>query len=820
MRVSYRWLSRLVIDLPAVEEVAARLTMGGLEVEAIEQPVVQYGDRLVIARIVEMGPHPSADRLSLCQVDDGEGRAAIVCGARNMKAGDTVVLARPGCELPGGTRIKVAKLRGVESRGMLCSAAELGLPTAGEGILILEQGLMAGAPAAPMLGLDDSVMEVAVTPNRGDCLSMRGIAREVAALCGCGLAPEFALPSPSWNSRRHRPPVRIEAGAACSHYRGIVVRGVSVGASPTWLRTRLSAAGLRPISNVVDVTNYVLLEAGQPLHAFDLALLGGPELTVRYARAGERLRTLDDRDVELDAGDLVIADAKGPVALAGVMGGADTAVNDRSCDIFLEGAAFTPADVRRSSRRLGILSDSSARFERGIDTGAVEAALWRAARLIVEVAGGRIEEGFCGDGVAPGTGAPILLRSARIERILGTAVAAQQTQRILVSLGATVAPHPSGVEVTVPNHRNDLTREIDLIEEVARVRGYDSFRSELPAVQMHPVSLSACDRAARDLRGLLASRGFYEHVGLAFASAETNARLRGLHRDESDCVRVRNPLRADENELRRSALHSLLEAYRLNVAVGETRVDLFCLGRTFAWDGPGAPCAADATNAAAIAQGRNGRAVRQIETLSGLLAGARPGRGVGRSERPAFGDAKAVVEAAVALLAPYGRFSFVPCAERREYHPLACARVLAGDEPVGYLGRLHPVMAEELEITEEIYLFEVDWRRVVEYSPRHEGLRPIPRYPSSSRDVSLLVPRRLAASAVIEVVERLADPCIESVSVFDEYTGAGIDEADKALGYTIVYRAGDRTLTEAEVTELHERVVGELAEQLRARVRA
>lgn len=815
MRVSCNWLSQFVVGLPAVEEVAARLTMGGLEVESIESPVLQYGDRLVLARIVEMGPHPSADRLSLCQVDDGEGCSAIVCGARNMKAGDTVVLARPGCELPGGVRIKVAKLRGIESRGMLCSAAELGLAATGDGILVLEPGLVAGAPAAPLLGLDDSIMELSITPNRGDCLSIRGVAREVAALCGARLAPAFELPLPPWSSSRDRPPVRIDASGACSHYRGIVVRGVSVGSSPTWLRTRLAAAGLRPISNVVDVTNYVLVEAGQPLHAFDLALLAGPELAVRYARSGERLRTLDDRDVDLDCGDLVIADANGPVALAGVMGGADTAVREGSCDIFLEGAAFTPAAVRRTSRRLGILTDSSARFERGIDTGAVEAALWRAARLIVEVAGGRIEEGFCGDGVAPAAGEPIVLRSSRVERILGSAVPPQQAQRILTSLGAVAAAHPSGLEVTAPSHRNDLVREIDLIEEIARVRGYDTFGSELPAIRMQPVSLSACDRAARELRASLASRGFYEHVGLSFASADTNARLRGLHRDESECVRVRNPLRVDESELRRSALASLLEAYRLNLSVGQSRVDLFCLGRTFSWESDGSTD----RGGAPAAHAHGGRAVCQIETLAGLLAGPRPGRGLGRGEAPAFGDAKAAVEAALALLAPYGRVRFVPCAERPEYHPLACARVLAGADPVGYLGRLHPVMAEELEITEEIYLFEVDWRKVVEYSPRHEGLRPIPRYPSSSRDVSLLVPRRLAASAAIEVVERLADPCIESISVFDEYTGAGIDEADKALGYTIVYRAGDRTLTEAEVTALHGRVVGELAEQLRARVR-
>ncbi|HYB97613.1 MAG TPA: phenylalanine--tRNA ligase subunit beta [Candidatus Limnocylindrales bacterium] len=797
MRVSYQWLSELVADLPPLDDVVRCLTMGGLEVESVEKPKLAYGEALVVARIARMEPHPNADRLTLCHVDDGGPLRQVVCGARNMQEGDTVVLARPGCELPGGLRIKAARLRGVESQGMLCSASELGLEQESQGILILENGLTAGIPAARLLGLDDVILEVAITPNRGDCLSMRGIAREVSALCGASLRPMAAAPAVRLGEGAV--PVCIEVRDRCSLYRGGVLRGVRVAASPTWLRTRLAAAGLRSINNVVDVTNFVLLELGQPLHAFDLPLLDGPEIRVRLGRPGERLRTLDDRDLELDGDDLVIADARRPVALAGVMGGAETAVSNGTHEILLEAAVFDPAGVRRTSRRHSIATDSSYRFERGIDATSVDSALARAMALLQELALASRDEAVCADGASPTEVRRITLRPARVQQVLGVAVETSQIGDILSALGCEVAARQEdgALAVGVPGHRIDLEREIDLIEEVARVRGYDAIPAVLPHMPMMRVRISRHERAQRDLRALLTACGVSEHLAMTFATAHDNRRFPGLH--EGEPVRLLNPVRAGEDELRRSVLGSLTAAVRVNAAAAQPRIDLFTIGSTFF-------------------RGSGGQ-VEQRQSLGIVLCGARPGRGPGRNEPLSFGDLKAITERVLTLLAPGLAARFVATSARAEYHPRSCAAVQVGEAVLAHLGKLHPDIAEQLEITEEIFLAEIDYPRVVEYSPRHPGLRPIPRYPSSTRDVSLLVARTMPAGAAIEAVERLEDPCIESIVVFDEYSGAGIGQDEKALGYTIVYRAADRTLTDAEVTALHEKVSNVLIEQLRARVR-
>src|SRR6185369_4553069 len=421
MRLSYQWLRELVEgELPSVDEVARRLTMGGIEVEAVHAPSQAWDDRLVVARIEKKEQHPNADRLTVCHVDDGTGGLrTIVCGAKNHSSGDTVVLARVGAKLPGGLEIRKSKLRGVDSEGMLCSAAELGLEGGEDGIILLnagvvpgslEAGLVPGSLAAPLLGLDDTVLELGITPNRGDCLSMLGLARETAALCGLSLrAPSPSIARPQGPSQVS---VEIRDTEACPLYHGLVVRGVRIGASPTWLRTRLAACGLRSINNVVDVTNFVLMEQGQPLHAFDLALIGGSRIVVRRAGESETIRTLDGRDVTLVPEDLVIADQKQPVALAGVMGGELSAVSAATTDLFIESAMFAPTFVRRTSRRHGMITDSSYRFERGVDSTGVERALLRAAELFIQVAGGKIEGGVVREGPGPAARSTVGVRPA------------------------------------------------------------------------------------------------------------------------------------------------------------------------------------------------------------------------------------------------------------------------------------------------------------------------------------------------------------------------------------------------------------------------
>jgi len=797
MRLSYQWLGELVEGLPGVDEVARRLTMGGIEVEAVLAPARSYGDRLVVARIESREQHPNADRLTHCQVDDGSGSLlSIVCGARNHQAGDTVVLARIGCELPGGLTIKKSKLRGVDSEGMLCSGAELGLSDSGEGIVILEAGLKPGAEAAPLLGLDDTILELGITPNRGDCLSMLGLARETAALCDLKLRD---LP-PSMPRPEGASPVAVEIrdGDACPLYHGLVMRGVRVGPSPTWLRTRLAACGLRSINNVVDVTNLVLIERGQPLHAFDLAKLRGGRILVRRANAGETISTLDDRDVTLRDEDLVIADNEGPVAMAGVMGGALSAVSASTVDIFLESALFAPAVVRRTSRRHGVITDSSYRFERGIDADGVETSLLRAASLLAEVAGARPDGGVVREGPGPAPRSAVLVRPARVNSLLGQALSTDRIEAVLRAVGTSPAATGGGFEVTPPSHRHDLTREIDFVEEVARVVGYETIAPAMPLALLSPIRVPESVRVAGELRSLLAGLGLHEHVTVSFTSEAGNARFPGLF-DEGASVLVRNPLRADATALQRSALGALVAALAANVAMQQPRVDLFSVARAFAAGGDGLPC--------------------QREVVAGLLYGARPGARPGEVRALQFSDLKAVVEKVLGVLAPGTPRDFVACADRPEFHPRAAAEVLVAGKRVGWLGRLHPDVAEGSEITGEIYLFEVDCREAVAYRRAHPGLQPIPRYPSSERDVSLLVDLEVPAGAALRAVEEMGESCIESIVVFDEYTGAGIEGGRKALGYRLVYRAADRTLTDAEVTALHERVVGHLTGRLGAQVR-
>jgi len=801
MRLSYQWLGALVEGLPDVEEVARRLTMGGLEVEAILKPERSYGDRLVVARIHEMGQHPNADRLTVCQVDDGSGEMrTIVCGARNHRAGDTVVLARIGCELPGGIVIKKSKLRGVESEGMLCSAAELGLVSSEEGIVILEAGFEPGLDAAHLLGLDDSILELGITPNRGDCLSMIGLAREAAALCGLRLRPSpESIEVPTGQS-----PVTVEIRdeQACPRYHGLVLRGVRVGPSPLWLRTRLASVGLRSINNVVDVTNFVLMETGQPLHAFDLAKIGDARIVVRRADEGETIRTLDGRDVKLFEEDLVIADSAAPVAVAGVMGGEASAVEDATTDLFLESAMFAPAVVRRTSRRHGLLSDSSYRFERGVDPSGVERALLRAASLLVEIAGASPDGGVVTAGPGVDARPVVVVRPDRVRSILGLSVEDARIEKVLVAIGAAPLRTASGFEVTAPGHRQDLGREIDYIEEVVRVVGYDQVAPALPQIQLMPVAVPESVRAAAALRGLLSGVGMHEHVAVSFTSEATNARFAGLFEDGAS-VLVRNPLRSDATALQRSALGSLVSALQTNVAVQQPRVDLFTLARTFSASSDG---------------GADG-APEQRDVVAGVLYGPRPRARPGQFRDLVFADIKAVVEKVLAVLAPATPVEFVAVSSRPEFHPRVAAEVLVDGQRAGLVGRLHPDVSEGTEITGEIYLFEVDCRIAVAYRRAHPGLQPIPRFPSSERDVSLLTDVDMPAGAAIRAVQELSEPCIESISIFDEYTGAGIDHGRKALGYRIVYRAADRTLTDAEVSALHERVVGHLTGRLKAQVR-
>lgn len=782
MRVPYGWVREFVDGLPDVEVAAERLTMSGLEVESVTRPDPRLVEGLVTARIVEMGKHPNADRLTLCRVDDGSETVSIVCGATNQKAGDAVVLARPGTVLPDGRKISRSKIRGEESRGMLCSAVEIGLGEEEGGIIILDPSVAPGQNAARLLGVDDAILEISVTPNRGDCLSVRGLAREVAAVCDLPLTPGFGRQAASPQGGG-RVPVRIDAADGCPLYTGIEVRGVRVGPSPAWLAARLRACGLRPINNVVDVTNYLLWEFGQPLHAFDADLLAGPEIVVGRAQKDLAVETLDGQTRRLEPDDLVIRDRDGVVALAGVMGGARTAVHDGTRNLFLESAIFCPRSVRSTSRRLGLISDSSYRFERGVDPAGVERTLVRAAELIAEIAGGRVEGGVCRAGAGVPARDSILLRPARIEALLGGHVSAEDAKRFLTRLGAEVASAPDGsLSVQAPSHRHDLEREVDLVEEVARLRGYEVIEAAAPAItRAEPVS-RALGAAAGRVRGTLCARGLSEIVALSFCSPVDNLRFPGLHGAAAVCVE--NPLRSDAGELRRSLVPGLIAARVANVRSGAQRSDLFTIARTFS-------SSADKP---------------EIDAIAGLIAGPRRLRGPADGGEPTFWDVKGLVNHVVAAVGCKAAPAWAPLTERADMHPRAAAEARIDGRAIGYGGEIHPEVLDGLDLEGPVFVFEVDLGQLAAM-PERVRYRPIPRFPASSRDVSLLVDEDLPAGRVLEEMAAASEPLLESAAVFDEYRGAGLPAGRRALAFRLTYRAEDRTLTEEEVSEAHRRVL-------------
>ena len=798
MRVPYGWLKGIVDGLPSVDEVAARLTMAGVEVEGIARPDPRLVDGLVTARIVETSKHPNADRLTLCKVDDGEGVIPIVCGATNMKAGDAVVLARPGTALPDGRKIARSKIRGEESRGMLCAAGEIGVSAEGDGILILAADVAPGASAATVLGIDDTVLELSVTPNRGDCLSMRGVAREAAAACRLKLAPSFDQAAAAQRGDA-RVPIRIDAPELCPFYSGIEVHGVKIAASPAWLTARLRAAGLRPINNVVDVTNYVLWEYGQPLHAFDMDRLAGPAIVVASAKKGDAIETLDGQRRELESGDLVIRDAKSIVALAGVMGGAATAVTPSTTRIFLESAMFAPTRVRRTSRRLGLVSDSSYRFERGVDPATVERALLRAAELITQVAGGTVSGGVCRGGGLPPSRAAISLRVSRIEHVLGTPVDGAEASEILARLGARVTAEANGVLAVVPpSHRNDLEREIDLVEEIARLRGYEKIPAAPPALLRERPARRTKEDARAAARSALVALGASEVIPIAFSAPANNARFRGLHAASATAVVVENPQGLDTSEMRKSLLPALLGARAANVRNGVATTDLYTIGRTFS----------------------AGEPTREVEAIAGVVAGSRRLRGGDRAGALDFWHVKGLVEAVAAAHGLRESLDWRATTERGELHPRAAAEIRVGDRIAGYCGEVHPDALAELDLASPVFVFELDLALLVSRDADDTRYRPVPRFPASSRDVSLLVPLDLPAARIVEVAREGGKPLLEQIEAFDEYRGEGVEPDKRALTFTLRYRAADRTLTDDEVAAAHERVVAAVLSALPVRARA
>jgi phenylalanyl-tRNA synthetase beta chain len=786
VKVSVAWLRELVdIGAMPVAELAHRLTMAGLEVEEVT-PVAADFSGIVVAHVKSVAPHPNADKLRVTEVDAGTGETlTIVCGAPNVAAGQKVPCALVGARLPG-LEIKRAKLRGVESSGMLCSARELGLSQDHAGLLILDDDAPVGRDVREVLALDDTYLTLKLTPNRGDCLSMLGIARDLAAITGAALRLPPAAPVQEAISDRRE--VRIEEPAACGHYFGRVIRGIdSAARTPQWMARRLERAGLRAISPLVDITNYVMLERGQPMHAFDQSKLRGA-IGVRFMRPGERVKLLNEQVVEYQPELLAITDESGPVALGGVMGGHDSMVGAGTTEVFFEAAFFAPRAVQGRARSLALTSDAAYRFERGVDPNGAGAAIERATQLTLELCGGRAGPLTHAAGDAPRR-ASVTLRPERARALLGYPVADAQMHGILQRLSCLPEGGAGALRVTPPSWRFDLEIEEDFIEEVARIHGYEHVPDAAPrsSLPMLPVAAGTRDRFA--LRHLLAGLGYQEVVNYSFVSAESERDFAG---NEAP-VRLANPIASHLGVMRTTLLGGLVQTLRSNLNRGEPRVRVFEIGRCFEGD------------AASIDV--------QPERVAGLAYGLRwPEQWAEKGSRIDFYDAKGDVE----VLAGERPLEFVRGAHAA-FHPGRSAEVRLAGRAIGHLGELHPRLAQKYELTDGAVAFELATGPLLE--GRKPAFRGLSRMPVVRRDYAFTVSESTPAGDILGAVRGRVPAFVRAVEVFDQYRGKGVEPGKKSLALRIVMQDTDRTLTDSEVEGVMASIREQLNQQFQAKPR-
>ncbi|MBM4384109.1 MAG: phenylalanine--tRNA ligase subunit beta [Deltaproteobacteria bacterium] len=797
MRVAVSWLEEW-IGLPPVEALCERLTTAGIEIEGVERTGPDLSG-VRVGHVVAREKHPDADKLSLCRVDVGEGEPLeIVCGAPNVAAGQRVAVALVGVDLPGGLRIKKSKIRGVVSNGMICSARELGLGESHDGILVLDASAPVGRPLPEVLRTGDTVLDFELTPNRGDWASMLGIAREVRALFGGELRFPQLAPRESGDAAAKHVRVAIEDRAGCSRYAARVVRGVRVAPSPKWVVDKLEAAGVRSVNNVVDVTNLVMLELGQPLHAFDLDRVRGT-VRVRAAKAGEKLRTLDGQDRTLEAGDLAIADDSGAIALAGVMGGAESEVHEGTTNVLLESAHFDPRRVRKTARRLGLHSEASYRFERGVDPDGQARAADRAALLLAELAGGSVAPG-----VVEALGEPvrraseISLDPARANRLLGTQLSASEMIALLARVDVAAEPAGALLRCKLPRYRGDLAIPEDLIEEIARIHGYDAIPATLPPAALEGTTLPPRRATLDAARASLVASGLTELMTFVGVDAAEHDALRLAPNDpRRACVRIANPIHASDDTLRTQLTGTVLRIARANLARQASGLRVFEIWRVFRKGPPGELPS------------------EPLEAVALITAGD---AGVwDRAETPPFFQAKAIAERLLADLGHAVSFSAGEC--EPFLHPGAAGSFSVAGKSVVRVGELHPEVAAAFEIATPCALVVADVEALDGAKAEPPKYREVSKHPRVVRDIALLLGRDTAAGSVIATIRRLAGASLTSVTVFDRYEGKGVPEGKLSLAFRLVFQRTDRTLTEQEIAKTMERVVNALKQELGAELR-
>ena len=815
MLVSLNWLKQYV-DLGSIspEELAEKITKAGIEVDNVHYLTNEKSENVVVGYVKECEKHPNADKLNLCQVDVGDEQLQIICGAPNVAAGQKVAVAKPGAVVPGNFKIKKVKLRGIESNGMICSLQELGVqerfvhPNYKDGIVVLPEDSEVGQSVDDILNLNDVVLEFDLTPNRADALSMIGVAYEVAAI----LDQEVNLPSPSVETIDEHIEdyitVHSEAPDACPHYVAYMIKDVEIKPAPIWMQNYLLAAGIRPINNVVDITNYILLEYGQPLHAFDYDLLNTKEIVVRYARDEEKIVTLDDQERTLSSDHLLITNGNEGVAIAGVMGGKNTEVNDDTTTVLLEAAYFYGQTVRKAVQHTGLRSEASSRFEKGVDPNRVREAGLRACELLAKYANGKIVTGTS-EYIAPENDVfqtevtkekVIEMNSREVNKRLGTTISNEEIEEILRKLRFSYEREGNDFKVSIPTRRGDISIFEDMLEEIARMYGYDNIPFTLPMNASQPGELTYEQKLKRRVKNYMQSVGLSEVITYSLTDEkQTKVLLSPELTGDYKPIRLAMPLSEDHEYLRLSLVPELLNRLAYNVARKQTDVALYELGSVF---------------------------LTEEETLTKQpkehrrLAGAITGTWV---NHPWQADVKHVDFYVVKGIVE-GLFRYLNIRETYEpaqlegMHPGRCATISVNGEIIGFLGEIHPALAKEKDL-KATYVFDINFEWLQQYNRETLTYEPVPKYPSILRDIAFVVKEDVRAGDIKREIEKLGKPLVKSVEAFDVYRGENIKDDEKSIAYNVHFQDPEKTLTDEEVDELFQNIITTINEKFNAYVR-
>jgi len=803
MRVSFYWLKEFVEIDASPRDLADLLTLGGLEVESVE-PIGQSLEEVVVAKITAVSPHPGADRLFICEVDKGDTVVPVVCSAPNLQVGSMVPLAPPGATLPGGRKVEESVIRGERSVGMLLAEDEMGLTDDHSGIMILPSDLKPGTSLPSALPVEDWAFDISITPNRPDCTSVVGIAREIAALSGKSLKKPTIMVEEEETPVEELAKVALLDPEGCPRYSAGVIRGVHLKPSPFWIRYRLSVSGIRSINNIVDATNYVLLEMGQPLHAFDYDRLRGNSIVVRRAEEGEVFTTLDGQTRRLNREVLMICDSERPVALAGIMGGLNSEIFEGSRNVLVESAFFDPITIRRGSKYLGLSTEASYRFERGMDIEGTVDALKRALMLMKELAGGKIAKGVIDQYPKPYEPPVIDLRVPRTNAFLGTSMDQGTMMEYLRSLEMGVEKADGDtIRVKPPSFRVDITREVDLIEEISRLEGFESIPVTAPPVKVQEMGTEPEDQIRAKVREIMIGLGFTEIISYSFVSpdsadiiqAEDSSAIRSF-------VRLRNPLSTEQSVMRTSLLPGLLDAVKLNSSYGEENLKLFEIGRVFvARKGEDLPL--------------------ERPFLTSVMSGLYNRQEWYAPERKVdFFDIKGAAEALFRGLALGESVSFRKGSIPPHYTKESAASIYCSGAKIGHLGQVSKEIIGRYDLREgNVFVFELDLEALVGKVQPITRFKPIPKFPAVYRDISLVVERHIESGEITDIIRREGGELIESVHIFDVYTGKGLDPSEKALNFRICYRSKDHTLDGREVNLLHDHIIKKVISKTGGRLR-